>query len=55
MARSEVIAGLYETVCLVCHRLLGVSKDMHGLDIVEKAHKCSKVHVATEHAPTQAC
>ena len=40
-ARFEVFAGLYETVCLGCHRLLGVSQNMKKLEIVEHAHKCS--------------
>jgi hypothetical protein len=44
VARFEVFAGIYETVCLGCNRLLGGSKDLRGLDILEKAHKCTQSH-----------
>ncbi len=39
-ARYELFAGLFESVCMSCHRLLGVSQDVRRLDIVENAHKC---------------
>ena len=40
--RFQVFTGLYETVCLACHRPLGISKNVRGLEILEKAHKCPK-------------
>ena len=39
-ARYEIFAGLFESVCLACNRLLGISKNIRGLDILEKAHRC---------------
>jgi hypothetical protein len=41
-ARSEVLTGIHETVCPICSKLLGFSKDVRGLVILEKAHQCAK-------------
>jgi|NGEPerStandDraft_6_1074524.scaffolds.fasta_scaffold27887_3 hypothetical protein len=41
-ARSEILSGIHETVCPLCSKLLGFSKDVRGLDILEQAHQCAK-------------
>ena len=41
-ARFEVLTGIHETVCPRCSKLLGFSKDVRGLEILEKAHQCAK-------------
>ncbi len=50
--RFQVFTGLYETVCLICHRPLGISKNVRGLEILEKAHKCPKCSAALNGAAT---
>jgi hypothetical protein len=40
--RFEVLTGIHETFCPRCSKLLGFSKDVRGLDILEKAHQCAE-------------
>lgn len=50
--RFQVFTGLYETVCLICHRPLGISKNVRGLEILEKAHKCPKCSAGLDSTAT---